>query len=149
MFKLNINTETIRVSKTSISTQVFSQLYFQINDIFFPTEHWDDFSVIVLNWWLHEASHMHEDSKSTFNFMDGPYYFEIMLKNNICNIKFIEDRGNKKDEILSTEISYNDYLNILKKSANQLIRNLPSEAQTLKEVLELKKEFQLLQKKSK
>lgn len=146
MVKLNINVDSIRVSKTSFSTQVFSQLYFQIGDIFFPEEDWDDFSVIVLNWWLHEARHMHEGGKSIFNFMDGPYYFQIYLKNNICNIKFIEDRNNKKHEVLSAEILYNDYLKILKQNANQLIRNLPFEAQNLKEVLELKSEFKLLQK---
>ena len=115
MFKLNINTETIRVSKTAISTQVFSQLYFQINDTFFPAEYWDDFSVIVLNWWLREARHMVEGFKSTFSFMDGPYFFDITLKNNICKIDFIEDRDNIKKLIISIEITYDDYLKILKK----------------------------------
>ena len=147
MFKLNINTETIRVSKTAISTQVFSQLYFQINDTFFPAEYWDDFSVIVLNWWLREARHMVEGFKSTFSFMDGPYFFDITLKNNICKIDFIEDIDNIKKLIISIEITYDDYLKILKKSVNQLLRNLPPEAQNLKEVEDLKSEFKLLQKK--
>ena len=35
----------------------------------------------------------------------------------------------------------------MKKSVNQLLRNLPPEAQNLKEVEDLKSEFKLLQKK--
>ena len=90
---------------------------------------------------------MVEGFKSTFSFMDGPYFFDITLKNNICKIDFIEDRDNIKKLIISIEITYDDYLKILKKSVNQLLRNLPPEAQNLKEVEDLKSEFKLLQKK--
>ena len=62
-------------------------------------------------------------------------------------IDFIEDRDNIKKLIISIEITYVDYLKILKKSVNQLLRNLPPEAQNLKEVEDLKSEFKLLQKK--
>ncbi|HEM7168437.1 TPA: hypothetical protein U2K68_004268, partial [Providencia stuartii] len=77
MINLIIIPESIRVSKSKVSTQVFSEIYFKIGNTFFPEEKWDDFSVIILDWWLKKACNIKSDDKSVFNFMDGPYYFEV------------------------------------------------------------------------
>lgn len=146
MIKLHVDTDSIRVAKSSLSTQIFSRLYFQVDSDFFPAKNWDDFSVIILAWWLHQVRHMYEGSKSTFNFMDGPYFFEVYLEENICHIQFIEDLGHDNSENISIKIPYFDFLNLFKKAANQLIRNLPIEAENLHDVSNLKSELQLLQK---
>ncbi|EMS1065254.1 hypothetical protein GKR55_16845 [Providencia stuartii] len=145
MINLIIIPESIRVSKSKVSTQVFSEIYFKIGNTFFPEEKWDDFSVIILDWWLKKACNIKSDDKSVFNFMDGPYYFEVFLINGVCNISFVNDRFDRKEVVFAAEIECIDLFGLLAKNANLLIRNLPSEAEKLQDVLELKNSLKLLQ----
>ncbi|OCG11732.1 hypothetical protein A9G24_09460 [Gilliamella sp. App6-5] len=141
MIDLIINPDSIRVSKSKVSTQIFSEIYFQIGNIFFPEKKWDDFTVIILSWWLKEACKIKKNNiaKAHFSFMDGPFYFEVHFVSETCNIEFIEDRYDKKEVIYSGKIECLHLFNLLKKNANLLIRNIPSEAENLKDVIELKK----------
>jgi hypothetical protein len=147
MIDLIINPDSIRVSKSKVSTQIFSEIYFQIGNIFFPEKKWDDFTVIILSWWLKEACKIKKNNiaKAHFSFMDGSFYFEVHFVSETCNIEFIEDRYDKKEVIYSGKIEYLHLFNLLKKNANLLIRNIPSEAENLKDVIELKKKLKLIQ----
>jgi hypothetical protein len=146
MIDLIINPDSIRVSKSKISTQIFSEIYFQIGNIFFPDQKWDDFTVIILNWWLKEACKIKNNNIAHFSFMDGPFYFEIHFVSEICNIEFIDNRYDKKKVVYSGKIECTYFFNLLKKNANLLIRNIPSEAEKLKDVIEIKKNLKLIQK---
>lgn len=146
MLNLIINPDSIRISKSKWSPQVFSDIYFQIGDNFFPEEKWDDFSVVILGWWLREASCIKSGRRLVFDFMDGPYYFEVCLINDWCNIDFISRRYNEKELIFSNKIKFRDFLGLLVTCANLLIRNLPTEAKDLEDVLTLTNNFKQLQK---
>ncbi|OCG19425.1 hypothetical protein [Gilliamella sp. WF3-4] len=148
MINLIIPPDSIRVSKSKISTQIFSKIYFQIGNIFFPDEQWDDFTVVILNWWLKEACKIQQNNITHFYFMDGPFYFEVFCINKICKIKFIDNRFDKKEVVYSGEIEYTSLLNLLKKNANLLIRSLPMDAEKLKDVIELKQNLKLIQTRS-
>lgn len=146
MVSLIINPDSVRISESKISTQIFSEIYFQIGSVFFPEEKWDDFSVVVLGWWLQEACCIKPGRRSIFRFMDGPYYFEVCLIDDSCDIDFISDRYNKKEIVFSNRMKFKDFLGLLTKSANLVIRELPTEVNELKDVLELKNNLKLLQK---
>ncbi|OCG74006.1 hypothetical protein [Gilliamella sp. Occ4-3] len=152
MIDLIINPDSIRVSKSEVSTQIFSEIYFQIGNIFFPDKKWDDFTVIILNWWLREACKIKKNNIAKknnvahFSFMDGPFYFEVHFVGETCNIEFIDNRYDKKEVVYSGKIECTYLFNLLKKNANLLIRNIPSEAEKLKDVIEIKKSLKLIQK---
>lgn len=146
MINLIINPNSVRISKSMISTHIFSEIYFQLPEgIFFPEEKWDDFSTIVLGWWLKEAISVASNEKSTFSFMDGPYYFEAKPTNQNCELSFIANRGKKKQIIYCCQIETINFFRILISSANLLIRNIPTEAKSLKDSIELNNNMTLLQ----
>ncbi|BDR57686.1 hypothetical protein [Xylocopilactobacillus apicola] len=149
MLDLVINPDSVRVSHSKISTQIYSDIYFQIGETFFPEEKWDDFSVIVLGWWLKEALSISSDSRSVFRFMDGPYYFEAHLIDGKCSIDFISERHNKKEIVSNSVIEHREFLRLLTSNARLLIRKLPFEANEFKEVLELKNNLKQLQQHAK
>ena len=147
MISLIINPDSIRVSKSKISTQIFSEIYFQLNDgTFFPEEKWDDFAVVILGWWLQEALSINTDNKHIFNFMDGPYYLEVSLVDDFYMLTFINDRYDEKKKIFSSPVEPRIFFSLLTTNANLLIRNIPAEAKGFKDVLELEKNLRLLQK---
>lgn len=144
MFNLIINPESIRMSKGD-SPQVFSDIYFQIGDSFYPAENWDDFSVVILGWWLQEARCIKPVGRFDFRFMDGPYHFEVGLIKDTCNINFISEDYIRERSVFSHQMKYKDFLDLLKKCADLLIRNLPVGAEKLEDVVLLKDRFKQLQ----
>lgn len=147
MISLVINPDSVRISKSTLSTHVFSEIYFQLpGGTFFPEEKWDDFSTIILGWWLEEAISLTSDRESTFNFMDGPYYVEAKPIDQSCELSFITNRGDKKQIIHCCRMETSTFLKILISSANLLIRHLPVEAKAMKDSIELNKKMTLLQR---
>ena len=149
MIDLIINPNSVRVSKSEISTQIFGEIYFQIGDSFFPEEKWDDFAVIILGWWLKEACNIRSKRVVQFLFMDGPFYFEVHLVNKTCNIKFIDDRYDKKRIVNSGKIERAHFFNLLKQNANLLINSLPDEANQLEDVMVIKNNLKIMQNQMK
>lgn len=144
---LIINPDSIRLSKNKISEQVFSEIYFSIHDdIFFPEKGWDDFSVVIMGWWLERSLGIRGGDKAVLNFMDGPYYLEISELGEDYTILFVNDKYNVKKVICSEKINGKLFLKVLLKSANLLIRSIPDEAKELDDVLVLINNFKLLQR---
>ncbi len=46
----------------------------------FPAQQWDDFPVVILNWWLESLNGLvtNQSKRAECNFMDGPFWFEII-----------------------------------------------------------------------
>jgi hypothetical protein len=146
MINLIINPDSIRLSKSKVSGQIFSEIYFIIqDDTFFPEKGWDDFSEVIMGWWLERSLEIRKGSKTVLNFMDGPYYLEITESGENYTILFISDKYNERNIIYSEKINKKLFLKLLLKSANLLIRNIPDEAKKLADVLVLINNFKLLQ----
>lgn len=147
MINLIINPESVRLSKSKTSEQIFSEIYFHICDgVFFPEEKWDDFSVIIMGWWLEKGLQIRDGNGVTFNFMDGPYSFEVSKLNESFVIHFITNRREGKIILHREEVNGKSFLKLLLKNANLLIRSLPDEATKLSDVSNLINNFKLLQR---
>jgi hypothetical protein len=58
----------------SSSGQITAKLCLRIGGQYFPDEHWDDFAVVVLQWWLTQAVYMLSGQRDlVLRFMDGPF----------------------------------------------------------------------------
>ena len=61
------------------SGSVIGHIWISTGDWAFPGVAWDDFPVVILGWWIESwlltPSQDHRTAK--YNFMDGPYWFEI------------------------------------------------------------------------
>lgn len=143
MIDLLISPETLRKSVGPTSTQVFSEIYFQLDtDIFFPTKGWDDFTVIILNDWIKNTISCFYSGWTICYFMDGSFKFSIDSKDALFFIEFFDN--NKV--IDSASIDKSLFLNILKRATNLVIRNLRQKSIITKETKELQESFYDLQK---
>lgn len=135
MIKLEPN--TILRSK---SGKITGEIYLNFEERYFPEVGWNDFPVIILNWWSEVFSH---EKSGRYSFMDGPFYFIISKASNTHYLEtFYDDRP-----IFSTLID----IDIFKKSLINVIGALLSVIEkndwnTGNDYELLKKNFKILKK---
>ncbi len=94
MRELSIKLKTNTFELTDRNS-VLAVIFFDFGEKKFPDEDWDDFIVVILNWWLEAIGSINSvtGSKTELNFMDGPFSLEIgKLGDNLCKIDCIERR---------------------------------------------------------
>jgi hypothetical protein len=68
------------------------EIYFKVDDFFFPEEGWNDFIIIILNWWLCAFKNFDDFNADSFEmlFMDGPLEVKCKrLTNEVLELVFI------------------------------------------------------------
>lgn len=73
----------VNIDKLSkLNGQVTGKIFFSFEGIYFPEKDWDDFVVIIINWWLEQVliAKSDEDSEIELVFMDGPYSLVVKRK---------------------------------------------------------------------
>ncbi len=104
--KLIINKDSIAKSERGVIT---GEIFFLVDDQYFPGIKWDDFIVTISLWWLQAIS----ESKSNaieLRFMDGPYLIRgIVSDNDRISLSFIR-YGFKKEYIeIVCDYSFKDF----------------------------------------
>ena len=77
----NVNEQSISQSDAGA---VLGLISIQIHEHIFPESNWNDFIVVVLNWWTKEIVSLclENQDKAVCEFMDGPFYFVLKKSNN-------------------------------------------------------------------
>lgn len=150
MINIFIKEETIRVSRGSFNEQIFGVLFINIDESwFFPEKNWDDFILIVLEWWSDAIINVIQDTEAEFLFMDGSFAFKsIPIKDNnkIINLIFFH----KNIEVKNIIVNKFDFVIEVKKSINILLKNLYTIGYNKNEDCQsLEKKFKIISKKSK
>ena len=94
--------------QSSTSENITGTIYFDFGKCQFPSEDWDDFVSVVLDWWMREinsainnSNHFNKSFKLLF--MDGPYYIQcVFISENLIKMTCFENRT--KDIIRFEEI---------------------------------------------
>lgn len=123
MFSIFIDTSTLGIRST-MTDNVTGTIALCIDDTYFPDKGWNDFVVIILDWWL---SGMNDYlSKSTdvceCKFMDGGFSFEIQEIGTLWRVRLF--KNGYTEPILERE-SIEEPLIVLKaftSAANMVIR---------------------------
>ena len=63
------------------SSDLFGDIFFEFEKGFFPGENWNDFILIILDWWINAVLDLVDKKKTELDFMDGPYAISISLNN--------------------------------------------------------------------
>jgi hypothetical protein len=59
----------------------------------FPSEGWNDFVVVILNWWMAAVQKIvQRGEKAELRFMDGPYWISAVPQGPIVLLRCTEDR---------------------------------------------------------
>lgn len=146
MFDIFIDEESVRVSQGSFYEQVIGNISLYIGEEkYFPDKNWDDFILIILEWWSNEVLKVIYDLEAEFFFMDGSFYFKStpsLDKKDYINIVFFEN--NK--EIYRISIKKNLFFSRIKKSINILLRLLQILGYDEEKYINLQNNFKYLSK---
>ena len=100
-------------------------LFLQADHDFFPANRWNDFVVVVLNWWIANAISLDETVIEVDNrFMDGPYSYRVRREPGADTVSITFVRDGKYELYKKLEISYKDYLNSLHKGAENFLNEI-------------------------
>jgi hypothetical protein len=100
------NETSINISKKG---EVTGEIYFRVDDTYFPQVNWNDFIVVILTWWNKAISQLESSPvgvSANFSFMDGPFNIRGKKKEN-GNLSLDFIRRNSNGEDVSNSIDVN------------------------------------------
>lgn len=54
------------------------EVFWRVDEICYPCEHWSDFGAVILGWWLVEVTSLLETgNRAVLSFMEGPYALQV------------------------------------------------------------------------
>lgn len=122
-FSIKVLPDTLTKSAAGLIT---GKIHAEADSIMFPEYEWDDFVVIVLCWWLESISGLiaGREKRCTCEFMDGPFQFNIEVKDlDIWMIQFVERRLASDECLLQSVFSPQEIIGSVL-SAAKLVINL-------------------------
>jgi len=124
MFEINIDTDSMNRSEYNITGQIFiSSLGYN-----FPEKKWDDFVVIILNWWLKNVRNYlnNETDECVLNFMDGPYCINLSMvvdNTDYCIVSYYKNyTGTNRILLTSQTHLLSDVTTAFKLASNKVLR---------------------------
>lgn len=127
---------------------ITGEIFFTVKDeIFhFPEKNWNDFVVILLEWWLDALIKLKSNYSSvTLNFMDGPFFVTVAKdKDDILTLEFVHDGENQMEILKTINIKLRQFENSLLSTSNLLINELKIRKWVTEETIELEKKYTLL-----
>ena len=142
--EIGVDADSISISTNHKVTGV---IYISTDNFSFPESSWNDFIVTILIWWAEKFEELltQDTKKSTFSFMDGPFYFEIeRLTGDIVSIAFIEELDRK----ITHKFIYankNEIMKSLLQTINLVIRTCKTLGYELGDVATLESRYNNLQ----
>lgn len=72
------------------SGKVTGTIYWDVEGSCFPDTSWNDFIIIIINWWTDAICRIinHQSLTEAFDFMDGPYFIKCRVKNDCICLTF-------------------------------------------------------------
>jgi hypothetical protein len=112
---------------------------------FFPEDVWDDFVVIILDWWIQAALRLVTQSsdEEKLLFMDGPFAMFIeRLDNSQCEMTWVDTQ--QDGEKFSFTIPFNRFLEQLTKAVDLVINKCQKEKWKSDDLNSLVKDYKML-----
>ena len=134
--------ESLVKTETNSITGMF---YVKLGDFVFPDDKWNDFIVVILDWWLNNLLLISDNSihKITCNFMDGSFRFEINPKvGDFCEINFYSNNSFILNGTINKLVLINDMLS----ASNTVLRTCQKNSWSTTDIKKLKDSYLRLQK---
>ncbi len=91
--KVNVALESLALTSRKAIT---GEIYFENAEGYFPDIHWNDFVVVILDWWIEAIDRIEKATvgeTDEFLFMDGPYLVRgYKIDSNIMRMDFIKSQ---------------------------------------------------------
>lgn len=144
---IKVKTDSLNMGE-STSRLVTGEICFMVGDIFFPEIRWNDFVVVILNWWLDNIKKLRNSAIGTscdFKFMDGPFLVRgLKIEPDTIRMTFIKGRLKGEDILLSVNCNMENLADSLLKAAKEVIKEVNNRKWETKEIDDLRKIIKLL-----
>lgn len=104
--KVHVVLESLALTSRKAIT---GEVYFENNDEYFPEIHWNDFVVVILNWWIEAIERIEKATvgeSDEFLFMDGPYLVRgYKIDQKIMRMDFVKSQ--LQGELIVSSINCN------------------------------------------
>ena len=101
--------------------KIFGNIYFENDDVIFPEKNWNDFVVVIVNWWSESLYRLinNETVSEELEFMDGPLSIKINFFNENKFDLFFVNNGKVQ---FNTNVKMDEFVGLFIKELNSLIR---------------------------
>ena len=136
---IRIAVESLELSRSKALT---GEICFEVGEVYFPDQRWNDFVVVILNWWIKAVSRI-KNSKNGVSeellFMDGPYLVRA-CKTNQClmHMEFIKRALDGEEVFLSVDCDINKFTESLVESAKRLLKEIENRKWEVRELEKLR-----------
>jgi hypothetical protein len=134
----------ILIDKNSIKNKndkITGKICFYIDNNYFPDSDWNDFLVVVLNWWINNLLRINNNLNHDFMFMDGPFLVRINVENKEEIKLTLIERKIKEKTIYSGKSEINELTRVIFHTSKEIIDFIEDNNWISDEILELKKSF--------
>jgi len=84
------------------NNEVTGRIHVRLDDEAFPEQDWDDFVVVILDWWCRAL--MTNQKRTELGFMDGP--FRAVLTRETAAESEVKLLGRRQDKVLTGRVSH-------------------------------------------
>ena len=109
---------------SALRSSISGTLFIGLGDVCFPAQHWGDYVLPTLNWWIENAQRLNFAEQDVKNiFMDGPYTFHLRRSRGRDDLSITLGEGVRRTTGVYT-ISYRRYLATLRGAAKSVLNEL-------------------------
>ncbi|EFV75034.1 MULTISPECIES: hypothetical protein [Cytobacillus] len=144
--KINICLDTLSMDDYNLIT---GEIYFSVDNQYFPDEKWDDFIVVILAWWHKAILNLNYSRRNgivqKFEFMDGPLFIRgTKISEDILEMEFINEKIDYEHILFTCQTSIIKFKKNLIKSTRQLLKELKNRNWQSDDIEELEKMCKIL-----
>jgi hypothetical protein len=142
--KIEVSTNVNGFEMNEKSKNIIGEIYFKIEDEYFPQKEWSDFVVVILSWWIEAVSTILKSKINTsckLFFMDGPYVVNGMkIDDEIVNLEFV-----RSDKVLfETQCNIGQLKESLLTTSQTVLKKVEEKKWDTNDVRKLKSSINLL-----
>ncbi|PIE89513.1 MAG: hypothetical protein CR997_11120 [Acidobacteria bacterium] len=138
MISLEVDVKSLQWVPGKLAT---GAIYFSIDGKEFPEKGWNDFLVIILNWWLSAILRIvnNGSTSESFTFMDGPFelHIEVTKDEKSLFLKGIHNMGECSTILISSKVKQIDFFKTIINTSEKVVCFCKSKNWDFKDLTEL------------
>ena len=118
---INLEEKSFAIDSKGLVT---GRIRFLVDQNAFPDSEWNDFVLIILEWWLQSVISLSLDSEGTaeLRFMDGPFYVTVKREGNEMALDFIDNMNH--NTMFQASCSFDSFKNMIINTAAKAIKEV-------------------------
>jgi hypothetical protein len=140
-----VEIDSLSISK---SKKITGEIYWSLDNKYFPEEGWNDFVVIILSWWHKTLFNIKETRINTshqFNFMDGPLLVKATkITDDSLKLACIKENKDSNNIFFTSTCSISQLETSLSNATKKLLKEIDSKGWHSDDIDDLVRMFNII-----